>query len=195
MLSQVARQLIDRHAVDPGAPWFARTRDRALRRFCRSQVISMSRSLPAGVSVRYAAMTLSELPTGCEYTSGRCGAFSLSCFSGCNRAIRHTCYFPRPFTHTIRLGTVRAFVGARPPGILLPLSGSPACFRRLLCPLLTSATGSSPLAVRSARCRTTRQISRGEHASLRTRAPSIPIWPIMDRGLYLVLQACPTKPA
>ena len=76
-----------------------------------------------------------------------------------------------------------------------PCSGGTARFRRLLCPLLTSATGSPPLTVRSVRLWTTRQISRGEHAFLRTRAPSIPIWPIMDRGLCLVLQARPTKPA
>jgi hypothetical protein len=73
-------------------------------------------------------------------------------------------HLPKPFG----LGTVRAFIGVRPPGILLPFSGGPARFHRLLCPLLTSATRSPPLTVRSVRCRTSRQISRGEHASFRT---------------------------
>ena len=35
----------------------------------------------------------------------------------------------------------------------------------------------------------TRQISRGKHASFRTRAPSIHAWLIMDRGLCRVLSA------
>ncbi len=40
----------------------------------------------------------------------------------------------------------------------------------------------------------TRRISRGKHASLRTRAPSIPAMPIMDRGLCRVLSACGGSP-
>ncbi len=69
-----------------------------------------------------------------------------------------------------------------------------ARFHRLLCPLLTSATRWSPLTVRSVLI-DTRQISRGKHASFRTRAPSIPAWLIMDRGLCRVLPARPTRPA
>lgn len=41
---------------------------------------------------------------------------------------------------------------------------------------------------RTRRSRATWQISQGKHASFRTRAPSIPAWPMMDRGLCLVLQ-------
>ena len=48
---------------------------------------------------------------------------------------------------------------------------------------------------RTRRSRATWQISRGKHASFRTRAPSIPAWPMMDRGLYRVLPARPTRPA
>jgi len=42
----------------------------------------------------------------------------------------------------------------------------------------------------------TRQISRGKHASFRTRAQSIPTWPKMGRGLYPAVSGTrPTRPA
>ena len=129
---------------------------------------------------------------------------------------------PQPFTLAIRKGNRSGLHRGETSGYASPASGGPARFHRLLCPLLTSARKSNAIARISVRIPAPgrclfslfaawfpggatisrpylwgdiARISRGEHASLRTRAPSIPAWPIMDRGLYRVLPARPTKPA
>ena len=82
------------------------------------------------------------------------------------------------------VGTVRAFVGVRPPRLFHRSSFPPTNMLSAdFCYAIVSPYGSlSPLM-------DTRQISRGKHASFRTRTPSIPTWVKMDRGLYLVLSA------
>jgi len=73
-------------------------------------------------------------------------------------------HLPKPFGP----GAVQAFIGVSPPGILLPFSGGPARFHRLLCPLLTSLMRSGLITLPSAnsprtrRSRATWEISQGK---------------------------------
>ncbi len=55
--------------------------------------------------------------------------------------LTHHNHLPKPFGP----GTVQAFIGVRPPGVLLPCQRGPARFFRLLCPLLTSPMRSGPV--------------------------------------------------
>ena len=139
-------------------------------------------------------MAISELRTGFGH-SDLSGKFSSSCFIGCDMTIRCTCYFPRPFTRPFGRGTVRAFVGVSPPGILLLISGGPARFLQLLCRRLTSAARSMRLTVHPVRSRTHSGSPGVIPMAFDTRAPGIPVWPIMDRGLFRVLPDRPTRPA
>jgi len=96
-----------------------------------------------------------------------------------------------PF-QTIRLGTVRAFGGVSPPWcsrLVPPAATVPSAdFFHAVgagCPALSHF-------LPHAASRGAWKISRGKHMSFSTWMPSIRAELIMDRGLYLVLQARPT---
>lgn len=120
----------------PAAPRLRFTRLNALFKFLPSQISSISRSDDVGLSgASFAVRGSSPSRSGVEVSPSRSVAKASS-----NWVFRR---FPlTSSTSYLPLQSVRAFSGVSPPA-------SPARFRRLLCPLLTSAARSGHLTISS----------------------------------------------
>src|SRR3954465_10081302 len=131
----------------PGLPWLLRTRFHALRRFSPSHTTSMSCSVTAGLSGAVFAMNGSALgDTMTEASPRSLGPKASEHWVFCRFPLmRCQSYLPLPivraFTHCSRLG-----VSVAPPFGLGCLN-RPCRQHDLLCPLLTPASRSGPLAV------------------------------------------------
>src|SRR3954447_23968430 len=131
----------------PGPPWFLRTRLHALRRFSPSHTTSISCSVTAGLSGAGFAMAGSALgDTTTEASPRSLGSKASEHWVFCRFPLmRCQSYLPLPivraFTHRSRLG-----VSVAPPFGLECLN-QPCRQHDLLCPLLTPASRSGPLAV------------------------------------------------